>query len=271
MKLRTSTLLPRRNDVATNTATTLDRPAESQQSPQSPQQQQQLYPMNDVGGLGDFDTPSEDGSESVLGPSVDSDMGDSTVLNNGGSKGSEETLIAKQESKDVFRVKLVVLFVLVASAIAVAASVYLFLTYSKHKQFRQQFKDDVNKVLDAIGNNMDRTLAAYDSFAVMLVATAQMTNQTWPFVTINKFAVRASKVLPLSNSLFIGTYNWVTPEQRDEWEAYTTANDAWVNETLAVQEKWGGYHGPIVYNDVQNPVIHGNFEDVPRHERYVPL
>jgi hypothetical protein len=38
---------------------------------------------------------------------------------------------------------------------------------------------------------------------------------------------------------------------------------------MAVQEDWGGYHGPIEYNGEQNPIVHGDFDNVPYNERCV--
>jgi hypothetical protein len=55
----------------------------------------------------------------------------------------------------------------------------------------------------------------------------------------------------------------VTAEERFRWEAYTLFNDDWVNENMAFQEQWEGFHGPVVYNGTTNPVIHGDFGDLP--------
>jgi hypothetical protein len=215
-----------------------------------------------------WDESSGDGSESAHSSRMsvkDSDMRESAVNQR---QSREEVKIGGQESKAVFRQKLVVLLVLAASSIGVALSVYYYLTYSENKQFEQQFRDDSEKVLNAVGSNVDKSMASFDSVAVTLVSTAKMTNQTWPFVKIDDYAVRISKVLPLSGAIWIGAYHVITPKQREEWEAYTIKNDEWVDQSLAVQETWGGYYGPIDYNATQNSVVSGDYNEVPRNERY---
>jgi hypothetical protein len=178
-----------------------------------------------------------------------------------------DSTIAKQETKDVFRLKMVVSFVLIVAAIGVAAAVYVYLRHSEEHQFLQQFKEDATKVLDTLEGVVDQTMAALDGVAVNMVSTAKMTNQTWPFVTIDDFAVRMSKVVPLARALCISYYQVIAPEKRDQWEEYALSHNYWVNETMTVQRDWGGYYDSTEYNGYQNPSIYGDYEDIPRNER----
>jgi hypothetical protein len=178
-----------------------------------------------------------------------------------------EHTIAKQETRDVFRLRLVVALVLVASAIGVALSVYFYLTHSEEKQFRQKYEDDANTLFDTIGSIFDQCMEALDSVAVTMVSTAEMTNQSWPFVTMANFAVRMSKILPLSHAVSIVAYHVVLPEEREKWEEYAATHNYWVNESVTVQKAWGGYHGTLEFNREQSPAISGNFGDIPRNER----
>jgi hypothetical protein len=182
---------------------------------------------------------------------------------------SSPVTIAKEETKNVVRLKLATLLVLVSAAIGIAAFTYSYLTHSELAAFRHQFADDSEKVFEAIGRSLDQALASFDNLAVSLVSSAHTTQQTWPFVTIADFPVRLSKVLPLSHAILISVFHVVTPKQRLRYEAYTASHDNWVNESMAVQEDWGGYHGTIEYNGEQNPIIHGDFDNVPYNERYV--
>jgi hypothetical protein len=178
-----------------------------------------------------------------------------------------EDVIAKAETKAVLRIKLVVLMVLVSSTIGVASSVYAYIARSEERLFRTQFEDNAKKILQAVGSSLDKTLGSFDSVAVTLVSHASATGQRWPFVTLPNFAVRMSKVLPLTDAININLVPIVTQAQRAEWEAYSVQNDGWVNEGMAVQEKWDGYHGPVVYNGTKYGTIHGDFGDIEQNLR----
>jgi hypothetical protein len=181
-------------------------------------------------------------------------------------KSEKEEVIAKNETKTVLRLKLVVLLVLVFSAVAVGTAVYIYTSGSEKSQFEQQFNDDSNKVLEAISSTIDKTLDSYDSLSVTLVSYARATNQTWPFVTLPDFAVRMSKLLPLSDAVAISVAPIVTPDKRLEWEAYALEHDSWVNESMAIQETWKNYYGPVIYDWEPTRVIHGDLGAVPYNE-----
>jgi hypothetical protein len=113
-------------------------------------------------------------------------------------------------------------------------------------------------------------LATLDSVSVTLVSHTRSSGQQWPFVVIPDFALRMSKVLPVSDAFVISVLPLVTPEIRDEWEAFSIQNDSWVDESIAFQETWSGYHGPVIYGGEKKGVVHGDFDDIPRNSRSVP-
>ena len=178
----------------------------------------------------------------------------------------EKQVLAKRESKAVFRVKLIVLLVLAIFAVVVAIVVYFYVTGSETSQFEDQFKDDAHKVLEAIGSNFEETLGSFDNLAVATVSFARAANQEWPFVTLPNFALRAAKLNQVRNYIGINLVPIVTDVQRAEWELFASndTNLAWVNETLSIQDTWKDYRGPEpVWNWTKNNVIHGDFGDVP--------
>jgi NADH:ubiquinone oxidoreductase subunit 5 (subunit L)/multisubunit Na+/H+ antiporter MnhA subunit len=176
--------------------------------------------------------------------------------------------LARKETWTVHSLKLAVLVVLVASAVAAAVLVHDYATDSETARFRDQFESDANKVLEAIGSSLEKTLSAMDSLSVTLVTYAQYSNSTWPYVTMPNFAVAVAKILPLSNAIFINVLPIVQPHQRVQWEHYSRANDAWVNESMKIQETWKGYYGPIVYDWEPNPILHG-LDNLPYNLTYV--
>jgi hypothetical protein len=176
--------------------------------------------------------------------------------------------IAKQETRDVLRHKLVVSIVLLLSSLGIAVSTYLHLSRIEHANFENQFQDDSKKLLQAIGSSLDKTLGTFDGLAVTMVSSAKAAKEEWPFVTLPDFAVRLSKLLPLSDAFTILILPLVTAEQRKDWEAYALSHDDWVNESMAVQETWDGYYGPVVYDWKPTPTIHNDLGEIPINSRF---
>jgi hypothetical protein len=173
----------------------------------------------------------------------------------------EEKQLANKETKVVGRLKIVVLLVLMFSAVGVALSVFFYVRNSELDAFEESFNSDGVKVLSSLGANLDLTMEAMDSFAVSILSYARETNQTWPFVTIPDFAIRAGKLLTLSSAFYVNTYPLIyNQDQRKEWEEYTASHNQWLEESIEIQENHDGYTGPIVKNYTNWDVIHDNEE-----------
>ena len=214
------------------------------------------------------DGPSDDAFDAVS--FVDSDHASGSSGDGADARKhreEEREIIAKQETKAVFRLKLLVLLLLTLFAVGTALAVFYYTTGSEQDQFEDQFKDDAHKVLEAVGSSLDKTFGAFDSLAVAAVSYARATNQSWPNVTLPDYGIRAAKVLELSDAFTINICPFVTPEQRAGWEEYASVEGEhiyWVNETLAIQETWKNYYGPIdQYNWTGHDIIYGDFDDVP--------
>jgi hypothetical protein len=175
--------------------------------------------------------------------------------------------LAVRETKSVGRLKRVVLIVLISSAIGVAFTTYFYLSSLEEDRFHVQFQDEAHKILESVGKSLDKTLGLLDSIAVAYVSHAQANNDTWPFVTLPHFALKMTKVLPLSDAFVLSMVPIVTPKQRADWEAYSVAHDGWVNENMAIQESWGKYNGPVAYNGLPNPTVHGDAGDIEQNVR----
>lgn len=145
-----------------------------------------------------------------------------------------------------------ILSVLACSTIGVAFGVYYYVKGEEDRAFKDQFDEDSLKVLESIGTSLDFTLGAVDSFTVNEVSFAESHNWTWPFVTIPNFAVSASKLRALTKAKVVSQYPLVQENQRDDWEAYSVANEGWVNDGLQTQkndvtfegtnvEEWSGW------------------------------
>jgi hypothetical protein len=188
-----------------------------------------------------------------------------------------ENEATKRDAKRVWRMKLLVVLILMISAISIAVLVYIHVTNYEIQYFHEQFYNDADKVYNAIGSSFELTLSTLNAFSILLVTYSQNkyqegtngTKTAWPFVTLPNFAGQASKLLPITNGLYIAVLPIVTPSQKEAWEEYAYQHDDWVNESLALQEVWDGYHGNISYDWPRSESIYDNFDIVYPNVRYV--
>jgi hypothetical protein len=178
---------------------------------------------------------------------------------------SSAEVIAKDEDKAVFRLRLILLMVLIGSTIGTSFATWHYIRLVETSAFEQRFQADATKVLSSVGASLDLTMAAVDSLVVNMVSYAHQDNKnighssgsatttTWPFVTIPDFAVRAAKTKALSNAIVMSLYTVVTSDDRLEWENYTLEHNSWVNESLILHESDESYQGPINYNWTEFP------------------
>ena len=161
--------------------------------------------------------------------------------------------LAKRESKAVLGMRFLVFGVLLASTIVVAVLVYYYTSSSERTQFESSFTMDAQKVLQGIGTSLDYTLGGADAMVVSMVSYANATNQTWPFVTIPDYGVRADKIMGLTNAIYITMFMYVAPGQRYQWQNYSAEHGKqWVEQTLDLQKRENMYQNVIKENNFTN-------------------
>jgi hypothetical protein len=125
------------------------------------------------------------------------------------------------------------------------------------------------QVLQSIGQSIDRTLGALDTFSAVITTMANSTNQTFPFVRVHQFAAHAAKFLPQTGASIIYFIPIVPFESRLEWEQYAARNNTelpiFVTETLDYQENWSNFPGPLPQNYTwpSSDAIFSDFGDIP--------
>mmetsp|Transcript_8004 Transcript_8004/g.20080 ORF Transcript_8004/g.20080 Transcript_8004/m.20080 type:complete len:1233 (+) Transcript_8004:204-3902(+) len=153
-------------------------------------------------------------------------------------KSSPEVLaIAKRETRAVFYWRLAMIFILVASTVAVAVFVYMYTSGQQTAEYETAYMDDSIKVIESVGTQMDVKLGAVDAMSVTVVSYADSTGAEWPRVTVPDFAVRAAKVRSLTGAVAVQMYTVVDEEQKQSWELYTAQNDGWVQEDIDIQKE----------------------------------
>jgi hypothetical protein len=193
--------------------------------------------------------------------SVDGLSRENSALSLAGDVPDEENpaLLAKKETWAVKGLKALVLCVLFLSAQGVSVALYMYVRHSETYQFETSFRNDATKLLASFGANLDLTLSSADTMAVSIVSNVKESGQTWPFITIPNFAIRAGKVRDSTVALMVNIYVYVQPEERPAWENFTAqpANHYWVDESIDIQARNPHYKGPITREYTSFNVIHG--------------
>ncbi len=156
------------------------------------------------------------------------------------SKGelSEESLdIAKKETMLVTYWRFLMFGVLFGVTVTVGIVVFELVRRSQYEDFDSAFKVDSEKIYEFLGHTIDARLEAIDAMATMLVTSAKLRNETWPFTAMPDFPSKASKMRILSDAIAIQQYMYVNEEDRTAYEAFAKANEGWVQNTIDVMRE----------------------------------
>jgi class 3 adenylate cyclase len=147
----------------------------------------------------------------------------------------EETL-AKNETRAVAWLRLLVLCVLLAVTLAVSISVYFYSHGNEESEFELAIEDHASKIVSAFQENADRRLGAIESFAVGVTSHAMFSNSTWPNVTVPDFEIRGAISRKLADVISLQVWPIVTTETRAGWRHYSVDNQGWLEEGIEIQQ-----------------------------------
>lgn len=180
---------------------------------------------------------------------------------------SDSEAITGKENKAVYRYKILAAIIMLAACVFVATCVHILVARSENTEFEEQFRKDAETLMNGLGMSVARSLTPIDALAVMLVSHARSVNETWPFVTLPDHALKLSKILPFTDAIIILVHPLVQPEERSEWEKYTSLKNGWINESIAIQETWDKFPLPISHDWVNHDTIYGDNGDIPANTR----
>ena len=153
-----------------------------------------------------------------------------------GHKSEQQPVLAKQETRAVNTLRLLVLLVLVTVATTVSLAVFFYTRDSEQETFETRFADQAQKVIDAFQTNADRRLAALQAFSQQVTSHAVSQGETFPNVTLPDFEQQAAYTLKLAEVVALLILPIVSKQNRAGYEAYSVANQGWLKEGLALQE-----------------------------------
>ncbi|KAG7359286.1 adenylate and guanylate cyclase catalytic domain containing protein [Nitzschia inconspicua] len=193
---------------------------------------------------------------SAAGDFLDAMGDDCSVLDTDRLSKQQQEDLTEKETRAVHKLKILVFGSLFLSMVAVVLTAYFLTSKAEQDNFELQFHDDAYKLLGNMGQNVERIFEASDAFVANIASFAAHTNQTWPFVTIPDFAVRAEKVRSMCGAVYVNTYHVVQDNQRAEWEAYTAEVGPGVaRKSIAAIAEYDGMDWPISTNYTEWNVI----------------
>lgn len=180
---------------------------------------------------------------------LDPDGIDDLSTEAGNHKGDLYEEVAYQESLNVFRLRVMVILVLLGAAIIVSAVVYLMTTKGEYETMVSAFAGSAEKITTAFEQIVSVQLGAITSLGTAFTSYARGANLTWPYVTLNDFQQRATGALFLSNALYVELVPIISEQDRTEWEAYSVQNKGWLDTGRAWQAQLNpAYHRVLQEN-----------------------
>ena len=173
----------------------------------------------------------EDASSDIDGSSV----GRSESMNFGSSSNPDHTNsnsssnedsrpgIAKDETAAVFRLRVVVIVVLIITAALVSTVVLRITQAGENDELRTQY-DGAAYVVQTAFHSVVEELSVISALGVVEPSDSHSTG--FPFETLHNFNKRAANARFMTGALSISYCPIVTIDKREQWEAYVNAEDS---------------------------------------------
>ena len=150
--------------------------------------------------------------------------------------------IAKKENLLVTYWRALMFGVLFAVTVTVGFVVWYLVRKSQIADFNRAYEVDSEKIYEFLGHALDAKLEAVDALATMIVTSAKIKNETWPYTVMGDFASKAAKIRMLTDALTIQQYQFVDEENRVGWEIFAKQNEGWVQDTLDIMQEDSTLH-----------------------------
>jgi hypothetical protein len=191
--------------------------------------------QKDAESRADVDVNKDDGSRSSGIPDGSSANNDSTSdANSNRTSGTDDEMqmmkdtLTKKETAQVFRLRVIVLLILLAAATSISWAVFYIIRSGETEQFEVEFYSVAEKIIDKMQEVMVE-ISAVSGLAVIATADAEDRGQEWPFVTLNAFQEKAKNARDLSGAIYISLNPIVQSDQLVDWEKFVLGgNNSWM-------------------------------------------
>ena len=132
--------------------------------------------------------------------------------------------LTKKETRDVFRLRVLVITILLLAGGSVSAVVCVITKNAMDDEFHLQYNGASEKVLASFDGILTQ-MGAISGLGIGYTARSIDYNDQWPFVTLSHFQERAGNARTLSQTLYVSLNPVVTREDRQAWEEYVLGPD----------------------------------------------
>ena len=133
---------------------------------------------------------------------------------------------AKKENKAVLRLRLLVFDFLIVATIAISLIVYFTTTGAERNEYENQYESASQSVIQAFHDIASDNLAAAAGMGLDIAVHGEESSTGWPYVTLSRFQERTATPMSQSGALYLQVNPMVSLDNRQEWEQYTTGEDA---------------------------------------------
>lgn len=142
--------------------------------------------------------------------------------------------LAKQETKQVFRLRVFVVLILIAAASSITLAVFFLTKKAEAEEFEIQYEGVAGKILEHFEEIL-KEMSAVSGLAVGATIHNERLQEMhtkygihdeteypveWPFVTLPNFQERAGNVRSISGAIYVSINPIVSIEQLPFWEDY---------------------------------------------------
>lgn len=144
---------------------------------------------------------------------------------------SIKNALTKKESQQVFRLRVLVILILISAAAAISFTIYYLERTTQTDNFEAAHYGSAEKIIDSL-QRVTETISAIGGVALSATAESQdhfenasTTSETeifpgWPFFTMHHFEERATNVRKLAGIFYLSMNPIVTSKQLGAWEEY---------------------------------------------------
>jgi hypothetical protein len=166
--------------------------------------------------------------------------------------------ITKRESAAVLKLRILVIFILLATAVAVCAVIFLQTWASQEEEFQTQYEGAAQKIVNSVSwfrhsrldfqrrkliltillilllfipqfDDIVNQMGAISGLGVQYSAYSTDNDLQWPMVTMSYFQQRAGNARLLSGALFLSVSPVVMPGYVKKWGEYVNSgNNSWM-------------------------------------------
>jgi len=159
---------------------------------------------------------------------VSTTSGTSTNKHEATTSSSTEEELAKHETQQVFRLRMMVILVLMATAGAISYTVYRITDKAEADAFEAQFEGAAEKIIASF-TQIIHMLGTASAIGVEMTAHSLNNAEKFPFVTLPNFERRAENARHMSGAMMVGLCPLVERHHFEAWDEYVAGDSSyWV-------------------------------------------